>query len=380
MIDFVYGITGGTENQLFKLIQNMDKNRFDLHLVSLRHTDWIRDNKAILKCRTRMFNIERIMSPLVLIESFRIFRHLRLVKPDIVLTFFPLANIAGVIIAKLAGIPRIVSSRRDFGLWLSWLSIVPIMFANLFVDGIIVNSKQVGQLVAERERFKKSRIHLINNGIDLPNEKKLNISVNPEISSIFSEDHRHVVGIVANLRPMKRHETFLKAAQIVLERRKDFFFVLVGDGPLRIDLEKMAFDLGISGKVVFLGTREDIPGVIRCFEIGVNCSQNEGLSNAIMEYMAHGIPCIVSEAGGNKELIQDGENGLLFQLGDHEKLAELILTLSDDRVLQERFIKESKQKIGRFAVSKMVKNYEDFIIQTLKHNLANQNNHALPKV
>jgi glycosyltransferase involved in cell wall biosynthesis len=175
-----------------------------------------------------------------------------------------------------------------------------------------------------------------------------------------------VVGIVAGLRPMKQHKTFIRAACRVLEANPNVEFVVVGDGPLRDELETFTADLGINGRIHFVGWQGNVYRFLSIFDIGVNCSANEGLSNAIMEYMACGVPCIVSRAGGNEELIENGVNGHTFELGNDAELARLILTLLEDTKKQEEFAGESRRIIRtRFGMDSMIRNYDSYFDRIL---------------
>lgn len=175
------------------------------------------------------------------------------------------------------------------------------------------------------------------------------------------------MGIVAHLVPMKRYGTFLRAAKRVLDRRKDIDFVIVGDGPLRGELELLAYKLRIKEHVHIVGAQEDVLPYLSFFDVGVNCSANEGLSNAIMEYMAYGVPCIVSDAGGNPELIEHGINGYLFELGNDIELANKIIYLLDDEKKQKEFISKSKEKImEKLTLDKMISAYDGYFTEILR--------------
>ena len=93
--------------------------------------------------------------------------HIARVRPDIVMTFFPLSNILGVIASRLAGSNTIISTRRDYGLWLNKWRIYPLRFANMFVKRIITNSNKVKELVSVEEKFDSSRIDVICNGLEV---------------------------------------------------------------------------------------------------------------------------------------------------------------------------------------------------------------------
>lgn len=366
VIDFLYTSCAGTETQLLRLIRNLNQDRFHVRLVSLRDTEWIRQNAPALPCPVKTYNVEKLKNPLTMVQFLHLTQYMKACRPDIVMTFFPLSNIAAVLAARLARVPVILSTRRDYGLWLNPWTLPLLRLANRFVIGIVVNSKSVQSLTSKMERVNPSIIRVIYNGLDLIDIRSLKESAPPLRSSLGIPRGHFVVGIVANLRPMKRHKTLLKAAARILRARKDVHFVLVGEGPLRNELETTARDFGISHSCHFVGRQENVSPFLSIFDIGVNCSANEGLSNAIMEYMACGIPCVVSRAGGNPELIEHGVNGYTFELDDDRSLAELILRLLDDPETCFRFSERSKEIVlNRMTTERMVKQYEDYFCHLL---------------
>ena len=367
IIDFIHGLAGGTENQLVKLINNLPTHKYDLYLVSLRTTQWLKKNASQLKCTTQTFNVIKLKNPLSIISFISVFRYIKIKSPDVVVTFFPLSNIAGVFIAKLAGVKLILSTRRDYGLWLNQWSIPLLKIANNWVTRIVVNSHKVKELICRKEYCDSSKIDVIYNGIELNDFKEKEIDGESRKDLLGIPPQSKVVGIVGGLKPMKRHRTFLQAAQVVLHTQPDTHFVIVGDGHLRSELENFSSELGIAEKVHFAGSQKDVRPYLSLLDIGVNCSANEGFSNAIMEYMAYGVPCIVSSAGGNPELIDDHVNGYTFGLDNHAELAQCIIRLLDDTITRRQFIAASQNRIQDLSVHKMIAQYDNYFTE-LVHN------------
>jgi glycosyltransferase involved in cell wall biosynthesis len=362
-IDYLYASTGGTENQLIKLINNMDQDKYELYLLSLRNTPWLEQNKSGLKCSVTALDYNQFnhKDPRNLISIWEIFRTMKRICPDIVITFFKISYILSVISARLAGVKYIISTRRDYGLWLDPRGIHLINFANLFVHSIITNSNKVKELTCKEEKIDPSRVHVIYNGLDLKEfSQSEGASESDKISYGIPVNHK-VVGILAGLRSMKNHDCFLKAAKRVSQARPDVSFAIIGDGPLRASLEESTRELGIKERVFFLGWKKDISRILSIVDIGVNCSSNEGMSNAIMEYMASGVPCIVSDAGGNSELITHNINGYTFPVNDDNSLSRHIITLLDDAEKSREFAMQSRVKIeSHMTVEKMIAEYDSY--------------------
>jgi glycosyltransferase involved in cell wall biosynthesis len=167
-----------------------------------------------------------------------------------------------------------------------------------------------------------------------------------------------VVMIARMNDPAKRHDIFLQAAARLAAKHLKLEFILVGDGPLRPGLEAMAAKLGLRERVIFLGERHDIPAVLAASAISVLPSMSESLSNSIMESMAAGVPVVACRAGGNDELICDGENGFLVPTADAEALAERIDTLVQQPELRKSLGVTARQDARRFSVERVCGEYE----------------------
>ena len=117
MIDYIGVITAGTENQLLKILNNLDAEKYDINLVCLKETNWILKNKEIINARVKIFNYDVFNHKSLgnLNEIFQIYKYIKDLKPDIVITLFKTSVILGVFLSHLSGARRIVASRRDYG-------------------------------------------------------------------------------------------------------------------------------------------------------------------------------------------------------------------------------------------------------------------------
>jgi glycosyltransferase involved in cell wall biosynthesis len=137
---------------------------------------------------------------------------------------------------------------------------------------------------------------------------------------------RRYMSIVANLRnPVKDHPMFLRAAARVRAAVPDAGFAIAGEGELMESLRGLAAELGIKNDVFFLGRCDNVADLLFASNIGVLSSKAEGFANAILEYMAAGLPVVATDVGGAREAIAEGETGYLVASGDDEKMAERII-------------------------------------------------------
>lgn len=212
IIDMLDTNLAGTENQLLKLIKGLDREKMDVHLVVFSNHPWFEKNRATIGCQSTIFDVSNFKQPQTYINVIRLALWMKKEKFDVVHTFFPVANIVGVIAARIAGIKTIISSRRDYGEWMTSRYLLATRFANRFVNRIITNSHQVKRLTVKREKVEENKISVIYNGIELSrfSHKVPDIKLKDEIGIDASGK---VVGIVANFRPMKHHQTLIRAAR-----------------------------------------------------------------------------------------------------------------------------------------------------------------------
>lgn len=363
IIDHFTHALAGTENQIEKLIRGLSAE-FEIELISFRSSEWLATRHRDLGCRLGIFQIDNFRRPYTYRNFFKLIGHLRAAKPDVVHTFFPVANIIGVVAARLAGVRTIVASRRDYGEWMSRRYLLATRLANSLVTRIVTNSNQVKQLTKTVEGFPEDKIAVICNGIaaEVFRHRAPNIVFK---RALQIPDGNKVVGLIANYRPMKRHETFVRAANEIVQKRDDIDFVLVGrdavPGEPRKEIQQLAASLGITRHVHFAHADGNVRDFLSILDVGVNCSEGEGLSNAIMEYMAAEIPCVVSDSGGNPDLITDDINGYTVPLGDHHALAQRILRLIDDGATRLRFTQAAKEKVwNEMSLEAMIHRFGQF--------------------
>jgi glycosyltransferase involved in cell wall biosynthesis len=189
--------------------------------------------------------------------------------------------------------------------------------------------------LADQDGFRKDRIVVIPNGIDLDRYQR--VESRAAIRTRLGLDPaRRVVTIVARFHPVKDHATLVRAFALLAAARSDVDLLLVGDGPLRPDLERQVADLGLTPRVVFAGIRSDVPDWLLASDVFVLSSVSEAASITLLEAMACGLPAVVSAVGGNPELVRDGLDGLLVPRGDAAGFAAAIGRLLDDPDLRER--------------------------------------------
>ena len=170
---------------------------------------------------------------------------------------------------------------------------------------------------------------------------------------------RPLVGIVARLVPIKRHEDFIAASAVVAARIPDALFLIIGDGERRVELEALARRQGLAERVRFLGWRHDLERIYADLDVVVLTSANEGSPVSLIEAMAAARPVVATGVGGVPDLVEHGVNGLLGRAGDPSATAEAIVGLLADPE-RRRAIGEAGRKRVRdaYGVDRLVSDME----------------------
>lgn len=341
---------GGTEVQFINLINSLNRDEVDAQVVVLRETAYTR-NLREYPCKISCLDIKKIFSVKAMAAMFSLSQQLRKEKIDVVQIFFNDASILAPFFAWLGG-AKVVVSRRDMGFWYTPAKLACLFVSNLFVDRMVANSNAVKSNVNQREKYPLAKVSVIYNGIDTG--RFVSAAGGFLRSSLGLAAGDAIVGMIANLDRIKRHRDLVQAFHLVAGEFPTAHLVLAGHGPEEPILRALAGEMGIAPRVHFLGSVPDVVPVIADFDVAVLCSESEGLSNAIIECMGCGKPVVCTRTGGNPELVEDGVNGYLVDVGDVAGLAEkLRLLLSRRSHAQELGQSGARLFSDRFSIEKM---------------------------
>lgn len=296
-------------------------------------------------------------------------------KIDVMHSHIWSANLWGRLAAIFAGTPvKIIHEhsmfsieklyRRGIDQILSW-----------FTDAVICVSSEILHHTICDSFISSGKCVLIRNGIDLEKyekaEKLRNMSL--EVRNASSMPRR--IAIIGALEPRKDHVSFIKAANRILEDGFDVGFLIVGDGPLRENLEEMVKNLGREDKIKFTGVSSDIPGILADTSIYVSSSLTEGISIAMLEAMAVGVPVVATAVGGNVELCgRNAAAGLLVPPSNSEALAGGIKALLEcggvGPVLAEKAKANLHRKFGKDIMNKRIDQLLENIFTKRKRSLS----------
>ncbi|HBY02384.1 MAG TPA: hypothetical protein DEG92_07610, partial [Rikenellaceae bacterium] len=350
----------GTEIHLFNLIKGLkDIGYNDLEVISMSGEgeiyEWVyKIDIPVLNLRMRC-----VWHPLFLLDFLKMTSYLRRKRPDIVHTYLDTANVFGVLAAKLAGVKTIITSRRDLGVFRSKLMETLMGFLSNRVYKVVCVCKAAAAECLRRERLNGYNITVIHNGIKFTEYQKVNTRM--------LLDHIVFCNVAVANRKEKGHEDLVRAFALVLESLPNARLKFIGGGHLLPGLKNLAGDLGISEKITFVGHSNDVPSQLKDATVFILPSHSEGISNALLEAMAMGIPVIATKVGGNTEVVIDSLSGFLVEPQNPEVLANAMLSIITNKKQLLKMGEEAQKRIGDlFTFERMIQKYHELYSEHIK--------------
>jgi glycosyltransferase involved in cell wall biosynthesis len=311
----------GTETQLLALIRNVNRERVQPFLCFLNGTDDLSRSLELGDCPILRLGVRRLRSPGTVSKAFELARFLRFHRIEVLQTYFQDCAYLGVPVARLAGVTAVVRTRTNLGYELNWIDRLLGRLYCPFIQGTIANSDACGQAALAERACRPGTVTVLENGVDLHRFVHL--------SRPFTRAGRRV-GLVANLRPVKDPELLVRSAADLAKGYPDLSFQIAGEGELRPTLEGLIREFGLADRFHLVGAVTDVPRFLDQTDIAILCSRSEGMSNALLEYMAAGRPIVATAVGGNPGLIEHGRHGLLISAGDQTALTCALRRLLDN--------------------------------------------------
>jgi len=361
VIDHFKTSNAGTESQLFMLINQLDRRRFYPELLVFSSSEWLDNNN--FPCPVHILGSRSLSSPTTWWRLFQFAIKARSEGIRIAHVYFNDPSLICPPIFKITGI-RTLISRRDMGYWYTPKILKLLRITARMCEGAVVNSEAVAQITIDSEGFTASRVHVIYNGYE-----PKTVQFNPvALLESLKNQKRLLVGVVANIRPIKRIEDMILAVALLKDEVETLDFVHIGEGDPSL-LFEIAKDLGVEHRVHFLGGRDDINNCLSYMDIAALCSESEGFSNALIEYLQAGLPVVCSDVGGNSEAVQSGVNGLLYESGDVATLAKHLSRIAQDNTLRLKLgLQAQEDAKQRYSVDNMILAHQTLYSSKIERN------------
>jgi glycosyltransferase involved in cell wall biosynthesis len=352
-----YFEAGGTERQAVELLKRLDPERYDVRLAALRNEGPLYDEIAARFPAIPEFTFTSFYNATAVRQLARLHSFLLRERIDILHAHDFYAGMLGVMAGRLAGV-RVIASQRHMRFSERRAHLWGQSVINRLAHRVLVNSNAIRDHLIAGGGVSHEKIVVIRNGLrSVPDPAvKGRASTRSELLRELGLDRGDkLVGMVANLRPVKGHRFFIEAAAQVVTEVANAHFVLVGEGGLRREIEQQAARLGIADHVHLLGYRADAARLNAAFDLAVLASLHEGLPNSVMEAMAAGVPVVATAVGGAVELIRDGVTGHLAPPADAGALARGITRALTNEVESAALSARGRQFVtSEFGMEAMV--------------------------
>jgi L-malate glycosyltransferase len=353
LIDRLHSIEGGAEGAVHKLCRFLPVYGFQCSVA----TFWAGQGvERLFPCPVRVLALDRTYDWTALQKAVAFGRLLRSERVEIVHTFFAASDLWGGLVARLSGCPILVSSRRDMGILRTRKQALPYRLVNRLFDQVQAVSEKVREFSISQDHLPPERVATVYNGIDLD---AIDAALPADRSALTADLSAPIVVTVANMRFVKGIDVLVNAAARVRERVPDATFVVIGgalEEPSCVEKVNAAVrHLRLAQNFKFLGTRTDVASLLKSSDVFCLPSRSEGMSNALLEAMACGLPCVATQVGGNAEVVTEGGSGFLVPSEDPDALAARIVTLLGDRERAQQMGQEGRRIVeSKFTVRHML--------------------------
>jgi glycosyltransferase involved in cell wall biosynthesis len=317
---------GGGERIVLRLAALLPKYGYRASILTFS----VHPESAVLQsspCPIYLLPLQRTYDFSALRAALELKRFLKQQRIQIVQTFFESSDLWAGFVTKATSRAKLIWSRRDMGILRESKHHLAYRLMSRIPDRVFAVSEEVRQHCVEVDRIRPSMVETIYNGIDIADWDAASLPAKPAAAP--------VIATVGNIRRVKGHDVFIKAAASVVAQFPQVTFNIAG-GVLESDyfaeLQKLIGDLNLTNHFHFVGGVANLREYLSTADIFVLPSRSEGFSNAIVEAMAASLPVVATNVGGNGEAVTDGVSGLIVPPDDPDALAAAITRLLSDPV------------------------------------------------
>ena len=361
LCDEIEGTTGGTEQNIAFLLNNLPGWNYQVRLALLRKgnsfPNEFKSFNPLLLNLASFRNLPKVFRTILLIRKI-----IRKEKIDILQVYFRDSELLGALSFLKSPKCKLVIARRSLQYDDNRFVLHRSKVIKHVASHYLVNSLSIKKELINREKIDEKKIQVLYNPVNLPRAQNgLLNKFDKNISNL--KEHHLIVGIVANIRPVKDFETFFKAAKIVKDELPKTKFVVVGslDQKYWKRISYLINNTALKDCVLLLENVDNPFKVIPYFDVGVLTSTSEGLSNSLIEYAISAVPAVATDVGGNGEVVVDNDSGFLVPPSSPELVADKILELLKDKHKRLKMGLKAKDHIlTKFNKDKIMSEYNSF--------------------
>jgi sugar transferase (PEP-CTERM/EpsH1 system associated) len=292
-------------------------------------------------------------SPLLFLKLANVFKHNKI---DIIHTHCWATLLYGFFASYIAKTPVIVHGEHGIFNLEKRRRSTAYNFMLKRVDKIFTVSNMLRKDLMNKANMSGKKIYTIINGVDTKQFRPRNsVSIKTDLGFNPTDI---VIGSVGRLDKIKNYEVFIRCIALFFE--PSIKGLLIGDGPLRQELEALTRELMIEDRFVFLGERSDVYKLLGAMDIFVCSSLSEGLSNTILETMSSGVPVVATNVGGNPEIVYHGQTGYLVEPNDIQATKSHLDRLVENEVLRQTMGRKARRTaLSSHSLERMIKEYEE---------------------
>ncbi len=372
-VNILYVITklelGGAQKQLLELIRGLDKDRFNPFLITAAEGLLIDEAARIpgltlIRCKPLERPVRPVEDLLALVFICRFIKHNKI---DIVHTHSSKAGILGRAAARITGVKAILHTVHGWSFHDHQFFPAHLLYRFLeticafWSDGIIVVSRHDRETALQKRIGTPGKYRIIRYALDSSEFPVRRAGYS--LRRIYGiPPSTLVIGMIACFKPQKAPLDFIRLAAVAVKVFPGAKFVLVGDGEMRESLRSLIKKLGLERQVILTGWRRDIPEVISSFDVFVLTSLWEGLPIAVLEAIASFVPVVVSDTGGVRDIVKNGETGYLVKAGDITAFMEPLEKLLASGSLRKSIAASANASLdfNEYSPNRMVKETSSF--------------------
>ncbi len=355
MLQLVNGFAiGGGEMKVLELVKRLDKSRYNITVCSVGQGGPLEAEfrktveRVEIYDKKFSFDFSLIAKVAILMKEQEI---------EILQTTLFYADIIGAYAAYLAKVPVVVSWEPVTGPF-TFRHYLSYKLAIQKIDRVVAVSEAIRQQVIHERKLPPEKVMTIHYGVDL--KKFATTDQTMTKTDIGVSDDHLILGTVARFDYPKGHKYLIDAAPAIVQKYPNARFVLVGDGPLRQEIEQQILKLGLSDHFVMLGFRRDIQQLLGIFDLFILPSLSEGLPNAVLEAMACSKPVVATAVNGVVEVVEDGKTGFLVPPANSDRMAAAVLKILKSTENMKNMGKYGRERVVRhFSIEQQIRKFEE---------------------